>query len=554
MALSLLYNDHSPFDCILIIRGRVISIDRQTSTIHNLIEFLERTCVTYGSKEAVVSEDGVYTFAQLRQRALHAAAAISLAMQNVRSDVCTVISPAKERIAIYLPKGADCLSAMLCVLYGGHVYVPLDTRAPVKRTKQILETVQPRFLLTDTQGKRLFLENGVPAESLIDFQDLIAKDIEIPADFVNETIMRTQDVDPAYILFTSGSTGVPKGVVISHRRVINYINWAQEFFDIGSNEVIGNQAPFYFTVSAMDIYLCLATGSKLCIIPENRFSHPQKLLGFLNENQITLIFWVSSVYHNVANASAMENLHPKFLKHAWFVGEPMSAASLTYWLEKLPEVAFANLYGSTETDMTLCYQIPKGVPIETIPLGQACANTEVLLIKDDQTPAQEGEIGEIYVRGTCLANGYYRNQERTEASFIQNPLHKDYIDIVYKTGDLGELKGKQIFFHGRRDHQFKHLGYRIEAGEIEAVAGRVGPIQNVCVLYDESRRQIVLFYEADGPVDEMAYRLAFMDELPIYMIPTRLVRLDAMPFNANRKKDRILLKEKYIENQGGQNT
>ena len=133
---------------------------------------------------------------------------------------------------------------------------------------------------------------------------------------------------------------------------------------------------------------------------------------------------------------------------------------------------------------------------------------------------------------------------------MQNPFHNDYTDIIYRTGDLGEWKNGLVYFHGRRDHQFKHLGYRIEAGEVEAIAARHEAVQNVCVLYDEKKRQIVLFYEAIGPVDELAYRLSLMNELPVYMVPTRFVRLDAMPFNANRKKDRMLLKALYIENQG----
>ena len=507
--------------------------------MHNLIEFLERTCDTYGDKTAVEAADGSFSFAELRLTALQIAAAVSA----IHESHC-----AKKMIAVYMPKGARCLCAMLGILYSGNIYVPMDTRAPVNRTKLILEMIDPLLIITDEAGEKLLSNKVPPGLRLVTYNALMAQGAPNPHEYAAVTLARTQDVDPAYLLFTSGSTGVPKGVVIPHRRVINYIGWAREFFSIDSSEVIGSQAPFYFTVSAMDIYLSLATGSKLCIIPEDRFSRPDMLLHFLNEHGITLIFWVSSVYHHAANADALAKTQPESLRHAWFVGEPMPVASLSYWLQKLPDVEFANLYGSTETDMTLCYRVPKGKPIESVPLGQACANTEILLLRDDLTLAKPGEIADIYARGSCLALGYFKNPEKTDTGFVQNPLHSDYLDIVYKTGDLGEIRDGLVYFHGRRDHQFKHLGYRIEALEIEAIAAKFPGIKNVCVIYDGSNRQIVLFYEAEGQIDEMAYRRALMADLPIYMVPTRYIRLETMPFNANRKKDRVLLKSQYIEN------
>jgi len=501
--------------------------------MRNLIQFLENTCISNSDKMAIDAADGSLSFAQLRESALRIAAGIGTDCK-------------KGMVVVYLPKGKDCLPAMLGTLYSGNAYVPMDYRAPVNRTKLIFEIVQPRLIITDERGKEYLTENGVPVELLCGYNSLIAENDPISDEDITKTIARTQDVDPAYMLFTSGSTGVPKGVVIPHRRVINYINWAREFFSISDNEVIGNQAPFYFTVSVMDIYLSLATGSKLCIIPEDKFSRPAMLIEYLNAHEITLIFWVSSVYQHVAKASALTENRPQFLRRAWFVGEPMSVSSLIYWMEQLPDVEFTNLYGSTETDMTICQRMPKDLFADGLPLGQACANTEALVIKEDLTVAQPGEIGEICIRGSCLALGYYKDHDKTQAAFIQNPLHSDYTDIIYRTGDLGEFRNGLIYFHGRKDHQFKHLGYRIEVGEIEAIAEKFPMIKNACVLYDGEKRQIALFYEADGVIDEAVYRRTLMEDLPIYMVPTRFVRLDEMPFNANRKKDRPLLKAQYL--------
>ena len=507
--------------------------------MHNLIEFLEKTCKTKGGAPAIEAADGLLSFAELRQTALRIGGFIA----KTRGRSCE-----KKMIAVYLPKGAKCLCSMLGILYSGNVYVPMDCRAPVNRTKLIFEITEPILVITDSGGRQILSDAGISENILIDYETVLASYQETCDSLAAKTLSQTQDIDPAYLLFTSGSTGVPKGVVIPHRRVINYIEWAREYFSVGGGEIIGNQAPFYFTVSVMDIYLSLATGSKLCVIPENLFSRPDKLLQFVDERKITLIFWVSSVYHHIAKADELGKNSPKSLRHAWFVGEPMAPPSLHYWITHLPEVEFANLYGSTETDMTVCYRVPKDYSQEDgVPLGYPCANTEILLLKDDLTAAQPGEIGEICVRGSCLASGYYKDMEKTQSSFIQNPLNNSFPDTVYRTGDLGEMKDGLLVFHGRRDHQFKHLGYRIEAGEIEAAAARFAAVKNTCILYDGEKRQIVLFYEADGQVDELAYRRALMSDLPVYMIPTRFIRLEVMPFNANRKKDRLLLKKQYIE-------
>ena len=508
--------------------------------MYNLIEFLEQTCKINGDHPAVEAEDGSLSFAGLRDASLRIGGCIA----SIRGCCCE-----KKMIAIYLPKGVKCLCAMLGVLYSGNVYVPMDCRAPVNRTKLIFDIIDPLLIITDSAGKKLLTGAGLEAGVLVEYDDILTLAKDNHDRLTEKALSCIQDDDPAYVLFTSGSTGVPKGVLIPHRRVINYIGWARGFFAITDNEIIGNQAPFYFTVSVMDIFLSIATGSKLCIIPENLFSKPDKLLEYVDEKKISLIFWVSSVYHHIAQSGALDRIRPASLKHAWFVGEPMAAQSLHYWKEHLPDVGFANLYGSTETDMTICYRVPEGFSAaDSVPLGQPCANAEVLLLSDDLAKAVEpGEIGEICVRGPCLALGYYSDAEKTQASFIQNPLHNDYTDLIYRTGDLGELKDGLFYFHGRRDHQFKHLGYRIEAGEIEAIAMRFPGLKNNCVLFDNDKRQIVLFYAAEGEVCELDYRRALMADLPIYMVPTRFVRLDSMPFNANNKKDRILLKKQYIE-------
>ena len=498
--------------------------------MHNLIEYLENICKINSNNIAVCS-NRLYTFSEIRNEALKIASYIGK------------YGARKKNIAVYLPKGIKYLCAVLGVLYSGNIYVPMDFRAPIKRSKLILEIIKPIIVITDNKiGDSL--DMGSDDTIFVNYESILN---DVMPNLVEDTLSATTDVDPAYILFTSGSTGVPKGVVIPHRRVINYIEWARNFFSISDVDVIGNQSPFYFTVSAMDIYLCLATGARLEIIPERLFSQPELLLKYLDDHEVSVIFWVSSVYRHIALSDALSKIKPNALKYAWFVGEPMPADILSYWTQKMPQPEFVNLYGSTETDMTLCYRVPKGSSESSwIPLGHPCANTEILLLKDDMTKANDGEIGEICVRGSCLALGYYKDSEKTHGAFTQNPLHNDYPDLIYRTGDLGELKDGLHIFHGRKDHQFKHLGYRIEAGEIEVAAEKIEGIKSSCVIYDTNKRQIVMLYEADKKIDELTLRHLLMGSLPAYMIPTRIIALDKMPYTPNLKKDRITLKNEFL--------
>jgi acyl-coenzyme A synthetase/AMP-(fatty) acid ligase len=220
----------------------------------------------------------------------------------------------------------------------------------------------------------------------------------------------------------------------------------------------------------------------------------------------------------------------------------MPAEVLAHWLKMLPEVKFANMYGSTETDMVICWPVPEsGMQSGSIPLGYPCAGSEIFILKEDGAHAGDGEIGGICVSGPCLALGYYQDKEKTKAGFTQNPL-SGCRGTIYHTGDLGEMRDGLIYFHGRRDHQFKHLGYRIEAGEIEACAEKFPGIKSACVLYDAEKRQIVLMYEEERKIDGLAFRRGLTQNLPVYMVPTRYIVLDRMPYNANGKKDRVLLK------------
>jgi len=333
--------------------------------------------------------------------------------------------------------------------------------------------------------------------------------------------------------------------------VIDYIDWAVDCFDITSAEIIGSQAPFYFDNSTLDIYLCLAKGATLVLIPEQNFAFPLKLMEYVAEKNINFIFWVPSVMINIANTRALDNIKMDCLKKVLFAGEVMPNRHLNYWRNKLPGNLFANLYGPTEITVDCTYYIveKKYEDDDKLPIGFPCRNTDVLILTEENRPAAAGEQGELCVRGSSLALGYWNNWEKSDAAFTQNPLNPNYFDRIYRTGDFVYLNEEgEIIFVGRRDAQIKHMGYRIELGEIETALLSMAGIDNSCVLYNKEKQEITMFYEGDDELTKAAIRKRLVEMLPKYMVPTKIHKLDHLPMNKNGKIDRPLLMKEYMGN------
>jgi len=355
----------------------------------------------------------------------------------------------------------------------------------------------------------------------------------------------TIDTDPIYIMHTSGSTGIPKGVVITHRGVIDYIEWAKACYSITSSDIIGNQAPFYFDNSTLDIFLCLATGATLVVIPEEHFLFPVRLIEYLAEHGITFIFWVPSVIAAVATTDALCTVSPP-LNKILFAGEVMSNRHLNYWRRKCPNALFSNLYGPTEITVDCTYYIVdrEFADDEPLPIGLPCRNSDVFILNEQGALAAPEERGELCVRGSSLALGYWNDWEKTAASFTQNPLNPHYPERIYRTGDLVYYNEKgEINFAGRRDSQIKHLGYRIELGEIETTLLAIPQVRNAFAFYDEVKKQIGVIYETASGSELNNLRKALLERLPKYMVPTIFIQAQAFPLTPTGKIDRKALME-----------
>jgi|ERR1700730_538362 len=498
----------------------------------NVLEYFVKTAERWPSKLAVADSQQEWSFERLRRRAG------AIARQIVKFTEATNLP-----IAVYLPKANEAIASFLGVLFSGNCYAPLDVKAPVSRTQAILGQLEPSLILTTKELGAQLQSAGVASPHILILDDLQDEEGPIP-DRWQECI----DTDPVYIIHTSGSTGKPKGVVVTHRGVIDYIDWARDTFKIDEHCVIGNQAPLIFDNSTLDLYLCFACGATLRLTPEELFLFPVRLLEYLADKSINFIFWVPSVMVAVADKRVLDRVKGLHLEKILFAGEVMPAKHLNVWRSRFPNALFANLYGPTEITVDCTYYIVDRDlgDDEPVPIGRPCRNSDILILNEQNEACQTAERGELCVRGTSLAAGYWNQPVQTAAAFVQNPLNPHYPELIYRTGDLVyRNENGEIIYVGRKDFQVKHMGYRIELGDIEHFVLQVPGIRNSCVLYHFGEKKIILVYEAESDIDPGFIRNELARNLPKYMWPSVFLFRLELPRTPNGKIDRQQLMTEY---------
>ena len=497
----------------------------------SVVEWLEHTYKEMPDKVALVDEEESLTYGMYHDKAV-----------GIGERIIACGYGPKKPVVVYLEKSVKVLVSFMGIAYSGCFYSPIDVDMPLERAHKILEVLEPGIVITSSELKERFDELGYKGEYII-YEETEAVSA---GKAVDKRVYETLDTDLIYVLFTSGSTGMPKGVCITHRGVLDYTDWVCETFKIESSDRFGNQAPFYFDNSILDIYSCMKTGATLYVIPKELFHQPVRLLQYLVDNDINTIFWVPSALMMVSKLKAFRNVDVTgTLKRVLFCGEVMPNKQLNIWRKYLPDALYANLYGPTEiTDACTYYIVDREfADDESLPIGYAMKNTQILLLDDeDKLITAPGQVGELCVRGTGVTVGYYKNPEKTAAALVQNPLQDAYEEKIYRTGDLVEYNERgELIYLSRKDFQIKHLGHRIELGEIETAVSSLEGIASCCCLYDEAHSRIVLFVDKDMGKDEINHKLESM--IPEYMLPGKVVYMENMPLNANGKIDRVKLKD-----------
>ncbi|WP_127495070.1 amino acid adenylation domain-containing protein [Paenibacillus glycanilyticus] len=451
----------------------------------------------------------------------------------------------KQPIVVFMNRSPKAIAAYYGVIYSGNFYVPLDEEMPRTRIETIVRKINPGVIICD--------ESTMATADAIDFQGnvhLFDDLIQGPVDDEALTRIRLSalDTDPLYVVFTSGSTGVPKGVIANHRSVIDYIENLSDVLSLCEDTIFGNQTPLYLDACFKELFPTLKFGATTYIIPKSLFMFPLKLVEFLNEYRINTVCWVVSALTMISSFKVLDKLVPQYLHTVAFGSEVFPVKQFNLWRRALPNAKFVNLYGPTEaTGMSCYYKVERAFEEhEILPIGRPFRNTEILLLGAGDREAAPGEAGEICIRGTCLTMGYYGDFAKMNEVFVQNPLNDQYPELIYRTGDLGKYNEHgELMFVSRKDYQIKHMGYRIELGEIEANVNRLEGIKSACCVYDKTMEKIVLFFV--GETDARSIVKELKQLLPKYMIPNRIERLDAMPLTTNGKIDRVYLKETCVK-------
>lgn len=473
-------------------------------------------------------------------------------------------TPTDAFVGIIAPVHIESIAAVLGALKIGCAYVPLDEYSPTERLEKIVNNTKLDVICIDShlyeKHAALFdnanikhvvlINSDIPAlgnDKIIDFKKVLAvSDAEPP-------LLNQVCDDLAYILHSSGSTGVPKGIMLTHRNARTFTDWMQKEFQLTPDDVVASRAPFKFDLSVFDIFNAFTAAATLVCFDWNKEREADQKHGdyvaLLEKEKATILYTTPSTFISLLNRGKMDGSRLK-LRTIMYAGEPFPPAQLKKVMEALPGTKVANIYGPTETNIITYYWVPK--PPETndpIPLGYVVEDTEIIVVSEDKTRmCKTGELGELWCRGGTVTLGYLGMEDKTRECLVQSPFHP-YPALYWRTGDFGFRDEEGLLhYRGRRDHMVKVKGYRIELGEIENALAQDPGLDEFAVVAvaDEKwgNRLYCHFSALKGQMPtEDTVRAALLAKVPEYMVPYKFRLWDRLPKTSSGKVDRVLLAE-----------
>ena len=497
----------------------------------SIFKMLDRASEKYTGK--VVYRDGEenITFGELKKQA-----------QAVGSWIAKKIPP-ESPVSVLAGRNIITPICYLGVAEAGCFYAPMDLTMPASRLNQILSVVDSKVMLVSKENLELAKSLEYKGEIVV-IEDIL--DTKIDEDLLESARNNLTEYSPLYVIFTSGSSGIPKGVITSHNSLMCYLDALNEVIELNDKDILANQSPLDYIAAVRDIYLPLMSGAETVIVPKNEFAMGGRLFDVLNKYKVTTICWSAAGMEVPAKLGAFDEAVPEYLTKIVFSGSVLPGKYLKIWQDNLPNAMFVNQYGPTETTASCTYYVvsEKATEETVLSIGRPYKHYKILLLSENNEAVSKGKVGEICVSGPCLALGYYGDEKRTSEAFIQNPLNKNYRELIYKTGDLGRIEEDgNLTFLGRKDRQIKHMGHRIELAELELTALKLDGIEECCVLYDADKKQIYMFVIGDNEPRDVV--LHFRKEMPPFMVPRKVIKLEEMPRLPNSKIDMQDLKSYF---------
>lgn len=497
----------------------------------SILKMLDRASEKYAGK--VVYRDGEenITFGELKKQA-----------QAVGSWIAKKIPP-ESPVSVLAGRNIITPICYLGVAEAGCFYAPMDLTMPASRLNQILSVVDSKVMLVSKENLELAKSLEYKGEIVV-IEDIL--DTKIDEDLLESARNNLTEYSPLYVIFTSGSSGIPKGVITSHNSLMCYLDALNEVIELNDKDILANQSPLDYIAAVRDIYLPLMSGAETVIVPKNEFAMGGRLFDVLNKYKVTTICWSAAGMEVPAKLGAFDEAVPEYLTKIVFSGSVLPGKYLKIWQDNLPNAMFVNQYGPTETTASCTYYVvsEKATEETVLSIGRPYKHYKILLLSENNEAVSKGKVGEICVSGPCLALGYYGDEKRTSEAFIQNPLNKNYRELIYKTGDLGRIEEDgNLTFLGRKDRQIKHMGHRIELAELELTALKLDGIEECCVLYDADKKQIYMFVIGDNEPRDVV--LHFRKEMPPFMVPRKVIKLEEMPRLPNSKIDMQELKSYF---------